>query len=208
MHTFLRATTLITVQCTSFMAALLLPVLLPTSAICAQSKESSGTAGPKAVEMKVAGARLSYIPVDISPRRRNARSEVILLKKATALFSTSKVLTYRRKELPRTTYRLTLERKDAKSWFVLFWPEDRTAKSQAGGKPRGAADKSEGGKARDKDRLEPRPALRLPLSLATVSSEDHKMVFALKSIEKGKRIRIVVRAGSTQLRAALRWKTD
>ena len=60
----------------------------------------------------------------------------------------------------------------------------------------------------DEDRLQPRPALRLPLSIATVSSEDHRMVFTLKSIEKGKRIRIVVRAGSTQLRVALRLKMD
>ncbi len=203
MHTFLRATTLITVQCTSFMAALLL-----TNGICAQSKESSEAAGPKAVEMKVAGARLSYVPMDISPRRRNARSEVVLLKKATALFSASRVLTYRRKELPRKNYRLTVERKDAKSWFILFWPEDTPAKSQAGGKPRGAADKNEDGKAKNKDRLEPRPVLRLPLSLATVPREDHRMVFALKSVEKGKRLRITVRAGGTQLSAALRWKTD
>ena len=208
MYTSLRCTMIIAVQCTSLMTALLLTVLLPTSGICAQSRESSEAAGPKAVEMKVTGAKLSYVPVDISPRRRNARSEVNLLKKATALFSTRKVLTYRRKELPRKTYRLTLERKDAKSWFVLFWPEDTKGKNKSGGKRRRAADKNEGGKAGGKDRLEPRPAFRLPLSLATVPSEDHRMVFELKSVEKGKRIRIVVRAGSTQLRAALRLKTD
>ena len=203
MHASLRSRTIIAVQCTSLMTALLV-----ANGICAETKESSGAAEPKAVEVTVTGARLSYVPVDISPRRRNARSEANLLKKATAVFSTSKVLTYRRKELPRKTYRLTLERKDAKSWFVLFWLEDTKRTKKSGGKPRRAADENEGGKAGDKDRLKPQPALRVPLSLATVPSEDHRMVFELKPIEKGKRIQIVVRAGSTQLRGALRWKTD
>lgn len=206
MQTSLRSTMMIAFQCTSLMT--LLTVLLPTSGICAQSKERSKAAELKSVEMRVTGAKLSYVPVDISPRRRNTRSEVTLLKKATALLSTTRVLTYRRKALPRNAYRLTLERKDAKSWFVLFWPEDTKGKSKSSGKPRQVADKSKGGKAGDKDQLEPRPALRLPLSLAIVPSEDHRMVFALKSIEKGKRIRIIIRAGSTQLKAALRLKTD
>jgi hypothetical protein len=202
MHTSLRLTMIIAVQCTTLMS-----VPYPVSAIHAQSKESSGVAA-KAVETKVTGARLSYVPVDISPRRRNARSEANLLKKASARISTSKILTYRRRELPRRTYRLTLERKDAKSWFVLFWPEDTTVKNKTGDKPRGAADKSGGEKAGNKSRRERRAAMRLPLSLATVRSEDHRMVFALKSVDKGKRIRIVVRAGSTQLSTALRLKTD
>ena len=100
----------------------------------------------------------------------------------------------------------TLERKEEKEEPAPGTPPAKEPRGRSGQGKRKEAGPGTGGPATAPDGAE--EGLRVPLSIAPTEKTSDAISFGLKLASRGSKLRITVRAGTTEARASLRFGTD
>ena len=190
--------------------------LLAVRQLLSQTPAEVAKVDNPAVEVKVEGALLRYVPREIPIAQRTPRGEIDVIESAVATLKVGTPVAFRRVRLPAGEYGLQVAVEDGKNHYLVLEPKPSPEESQKKGPASGkndqkierrdtdnapkALEKSAGSPPRNG---ESEPAkIRVPLSLSPIQSSKDALSFDLKLARKGSRLRVILRAGSTEARTS------